>query len=512
MQKIEATVQKQDLLCIETAAGPAGFVVFGASGDLAYRKLYPSLYKLYRCDLMSHHFYLLGCGRSELSDSAFQDSVKKNLQQTLEQTDPQKLHAFVQHFAFVRGDYADDSFYQRICQRMMAMEEQFNVGGTRIFYLSVPPFLYEEITEKISQMKLHCPAVSGRIQNVRLVIEKPFGRDLDSAEQLDRVLHRHFDESQVYRLDHYLGKETVQNILIFRFANSIFEPVWNRNYIEQVQITAAEQVGVEHRAGYYETSGALRDMFQNHLLQMLALIAMEPPVSFEADCIRDEKVKLLRSIRPILPENAANRFIRAQYTAGKIDQHSVVGYRQEKGVGADSKTETFVAGQLFIDNWRWKGVPFYLRTGKRLRRKLTEILITFKQVPHSMFLAQELTDMPANTLRFQIQPEEGTYLKLQAKRPGSKICMSTLEMAVDYQQIFGVKMPESYQRLLLDCMVGDQTLFTRHDSVIASWELLTPVMEFWKKQDDLLMYPAGSDGPDIQNTHLKNTGFPWPKL
>ncbi|MCI0499099.1 MAG: glucose-6-phosphate dehydrogenase [Planctomycetales bacterium] len=503
MRKIEATVQKQDLLCIEAAAGPTGFVVFGASGDLAYRKLYPSLYELYCHDLMSHHFYLLGCGRSDLSDEAFRDSIKNNLQQTLDRPNQEKLHTFVRHFSFVSGDYADDSFYQKICQRMTVQEEQFKVNGSRLFYLSVPPFLYEDIAGRISRMKLHCPAVSGRMQNVRLVIEKPFGRDLDSAENLDRVLHHHFRESQIYRIDHYLGKETVQNILIFRFANSIFEPVWNRNYIEHVRITAAEQLGIEHRAGYYDQSGALRDMFQNHLLQMLALVAMEPPVSFEADRLRDEKAKLLRSVRPILPRDVPAQFVRGQYAAGAIDGRPVVGYRQEKGVPQDSATETFVAGKLFIDNWRWKGVPFYLQTGKRLRRKLTEILVTFKQVPHSMFLPGEWADMAANTLRFQIQPEEGMYLSLQAKRPGSKICMSTLEMAVDYQQVFGVKMPESYQRLLLDCMLGDQTLFSRHDSVIASWQLLTPVMEFWKNQQNLVMYPAGSDGSDTQNILAK---------
>ncbi|HOL32576.1 MAG TPA: glucose-6-phosphate dehydrogenase [Anaerohalosphaeraceae bacterium] len=512
MKKIEATVQKQDLLCIDAAAGPAGFVVFGASGDLAFRKLYPSLYELYRRDLMSRHFYLLGCGRSALSDSMFRDSIKEKLQTMLDNPDYEMLHTFVQHFSFISGNYADPLFYQNICERISVLEEQFKVSGSRIFYLSVPPSLYEDIVDKISQMRLHCPAASGRMQNVRLVIEKPFGRDLKSAKHLDEILQRHFHESQIYRMDHYLGKETVQNILIFRFANSIFEPVWNRNYIENVQITAAEQAGVEHRAGYYDASGALRDMYQNHLLQMLALIAMEPPVSFQADCLRDEKAKLLRSIRPILPADVPSRFIRGQYAAGTIEGQPVVGYRQEKGVPPDSLTETFVAGKLFIDNWRWKGVPFYLRTGKRLRRKLTEIRITFRQVPHSMFQPAQFIDMPANVLRFQIQPQEGMYLSLQAKRPGSKICMSTLEMAVDYQQVFGVIMPESYQRLLLDCMTGDQTLFTRRDSIEISWEILTPILDFWSQQKDLNLYPAGSEGPELQKALLEDTGHSWSSI
>jgi glucose-6-phosphate 1-dehydrogenase len=512
VKKIEATIRKQELLCIEAAAGPTGFAVFGASGDLAYRKLYPSIYELYRRDLMSDHFYVLGCGRSEYSDSSFRDSVEEALRQDLAHFDETKLKSFVEHFFYISGAYEDDAFYRAICPRLQSLDEQFNVSGARVFYLSVPPFLYEPIAEKIGQMKLQCPAASGHLQAVRLVIEKPFGKDLKSAQHLDATLHRHFDESQIYRIDHYLGKETVQNLLIFRFANSIFEPVWNRNFIEHVQITVAEEVGVEHRAGYYDTSGALRDMFQNHLLQMLSLVAMEPPVSFDADRIRDEKVKLLRSVRQLTPADVDRYFVRGQYAPDSVDNEQMKGYLDEKGVPQDSATETFAAGKLFVDNWRWNGVPFYLRTGKRLRRKLTEILITFKTVPHSMFRAGGLEDLPANVLRFQIQPAEGMYLSLQAKRPGSKICMSTLEMEVDYQKVFGVKMPESYQRLLLDCMLGDQTLFTRHDSILASWEILAPVLESWSQQKTIEPYPAGGSGPSSQQKLWDGSGSHWSSL
>ncbi|MHC4498425.1 MAG: glucose-6-phosphate dehydrogenase, partial [Planctomycetota bacterium] len=345
------------------------------------------------------------------------------------------------------------------------------------------------------------------------IVEKPFGKDLQTALELNSTIAQCFDESQIYRIDHYLGKETVQNILIFRFANTIFEPVWNRNYIDSIQITIAETVGVEHRAGYYDKSGALRDMFQNHMLQMLALVAMEPPVSFEADRIRDEKVKLLRSIRPFNPDELDRLIIRGQYGPGSIDSKQVIGYRREPDVDPQSKTETFVAAKLFIDNWRWKGVPFYLRTGKRLPRKDTEIAITFKNVPHSMFISAGLADALPNVLVLQIQPEEGISLSFQAKRPGSKICMDTLNMSFSYQDIFGVSLPEAYQRLLLDCILGDQTLFTRYDTVQTSWELLTPVLEAWQKDaTPPYEYPAGSGSFPQADSLCEADGRKWRKI
>lgn len=510
MQRIEAVLQKQEMLCIDATAGPCGLVVFGASGDLAHRKLFASLYELYRRELISQRFYCVGCGRSAYADDVFRDKVRASLQALFHIGQDATLEAFLNHIYYVAGEYADAQLYQQICQRTTELDDIYNVEGVRIFYLSVPPFLYADIVENIGRIRLMCPSATGRMQQVRLIVEKPFGHDLQSAKELDAVLGRHFKESQIYRIDHYLGKETVQNILVFRFANSLFEPVWNRNYIDNVQITIAETLGIEHRANYYDKTGALRDMFQNHILQILALVAMEPPVSFEADRVRDEKVKLLRALRPISPNDVPQLFVRGQYGSGTVDGVSTPGYRQEEGVADDSTTETFVAAKLFVDNWRWKGVPFYLSTGKRLRRKLTEVVITFKQIPHSMFRTGGIEEMPPNVLRFQIQPNEGMFLSLQAKRPGSKLCMSTLEMDVDYQQVFGIQMPEAYQRLLLDCMLGDQTLFTRHDSILASWEFLMPVLEYWQSHLDAIeLYPAGSDTTASARHLIESDGGLW---
>jgi glucose-6-phosphate 1-dehydrogenase len=347
-------------------------------------------------------------------------------------------------------------------------------------------------------------------KNIRLVIEKPFGQDLESATQLNERIGHCFDESQIYRIDHYLGKETVQNILMFRFANLIFEPLWNRNYIDHIQITISESIGVGHRANYYDKSGALRDMFQNHMLQILTLATMEPPVSFEADSIRDEKVKLLKAIRPIDIKKINDNFVRAQYGQGKIKAEQVKGYLDEKSVAENSKTETFVAARLFIDNWRWKGVPFYLRTGKAMKAKNTEIAVYFKSVPHSLFASVGLDEMPPNVLVFQIQPEEGMTLSFQAKRPGSKICMTTLDMNFNYKNVFLIEMPEAYQRLLLDCMLGDQTLFTRYDTVEASWKLLEPVLQLWQKDEAALYtYPAGSESFPQADDLIGSDGRKW---
>ena len=378
--------------------------------------------------------------------------------------------------------------------------------------MAVPTLLYGTIVKGLHSAGLSCPGLPG-CEQIRLVVEKPFGRDLKSADELNRTIQKHFAERQIYRIDHYLGKETVQNILMFRFANTIFEPVWNRNFIDHIQITIAESVGVEHRGGYYDKAGVLRDMFQNHMLGMLALVAMEPPVSFDADHVRDEKVKLLRCIRPLTEQSVNVDFVRGQYTAGEVDDKNVAGYRQEPKVDASSITETYVAARLFVDNWRWQDVPFYLRTGKRLARKDTEIAITFKNVPHSMFVSVGLGDLPANTLVMHIQPEEGISLSFQAKRPGSKVCIGTLRMRFRYADVFGGQLPEAYQRLLLDCMLGDQTLFTRQDDVEVSWELLEPVLQAWANNPSMpYEYRAGSESFPQADRLIESDGRAWRSL
>ena len=509
MQEIKPSLVPQDIVCAEVSAQPSGIVVFGASGDLTRRKLLGSLFQLFSRDLLDEHFYLLGCGRKELSDEQFRQQAR----QVLQSSRSDSLKHFTEKLYYVCGDYGDTSLYQDIKKRLAELDGKQKVDTCHIFYLAVPPFLYSTVIEKLGSAGLSCPGEPDLKRRVKLVVEKPFGRDLQSAIELDNIIHRCFDESQVYRIDHYLGKETVQNILMFRFANTIFEPIWNRNFIDSVQITIAEKLGVEHRAGYYDQAGALRDIFQNHMLGMLSLVAMEPPVSFEADRIRDEKVKLLRSIRPFELQQSSQNIVRGQYGPGEIDGKKVVGYSDEPGVSADSKTETFVAAKLFINNLRWQGVPFYLRTGKRLACKDTEIAITFKKVPHSMFSSVGLGDMPPNVLVMQIQPEEGISLSFQAKRPGSKICMSTLRMSFSYSELFGTEPPEAYQRLLLDCLVGDQTLFTRQDDVDVSWGLLTPVLQAWERDSSApYEYAAGAESFFAADAIIESDGRSWRKL
>lgn len=510
---IQPSLAALDIVCAETPAPPTAMVVFGASGDLVHRKLLPSLAQIQQRDLLSEHFCLLGCGRTSYSDDQFRQRVRQSLQGQSTAISSETLEAFVERLYYIDGDYTDTAFYGRIKEKLVQIRRTHGVEGCNVFYLAVPPLLYDSIVDQLGTTGLskrddpHCERCA------RLVVEKPFGRDLQSAQALNYALRKWFDERQIYRIDHYLGKETVQNIMILRFANVIFEPLWNRNHIDNVQVTIAETLGVEHRADYYDQSGALRDMFQNHLLEMMALVAMEPPTSFDPDCVRDEKVKLLRSIRSVPLTDWNRSFVRGRYGPGHVNGRDVPGYLSEKGVRPESMTETFVAARLMVDNWRWRGVPFYLRTGKRLAKKLTEIAVTFKQVPHSLFSSVGLDDMPPNVLVMKIQPEEGISLRFQAKRPGSKICMGTLNMNFSYGDVFGVEMPESYQRLLLDCMVGDQTLFTRFDGVEAAWRLLTPVLEFWENdKTPPFAYPAGSESFVQADALPEADGRQWRRL
>ncbi|MGD9109392.1 MAG: glucose-6-phosphate dehydrogenase [Phycisphaerales bacterium] len=504
VEKIKPTLSRMDIVCAETPAEPTALVVFGASGDLTNRKLMPSLFDLYQRQLIGEQFYILGCGRTRISDEQFRQSAKEMIKESSGLTT-----AFADKMHFISSDYSDVKLYQDLKQRIAELNKLHKLDGNLIFYLSVPPFLYPVIVEQLGKAGLSCP-VHGDRQRVRLVIEKPFGHDAESASQLNHAISQCFEESQIYRIDHYLGKETVQNIMMFRFANVIFEPIWNRDYIDHVQITIAESVGVEHRAGYYEKTGALRDMFPNHMLQMLALVAMEPPASFAADMVRDEKAKLLRSIRPIGLEPWSTQIVRGQYGPGQIADRQVCGYLQEEGISPDSKTETYVAAKLGIDNWRWKDVPFYVRTGKRLSAKNTEITITFKKVPHSMFVGAGLDELPPNILTLQIQPHEGISLQFQAKRPGSKLCMGTLDMSFRYSDVFGADMPEAYARLLLDAMLGDQTLFNRYDSVETGWKLFDPVLKAWQENDSgLFKYPAGAQSFSAADNLIESDGRKW---
>jgi glucose-6-phosphate 1-dehydrogenase len=506
MQKIQPSVAQLDILCAETPAPPCAVVVFGASGDLTRRKLLSSVFRIYAQDLLDEKFYLLGCGRTELSDEDFRRTAEAAIRESISDLSPEDLNSFADKLYYINGDYADTAFYEHIKTRLSELDQKHKVQDNLLLYLAVPPFLY---TTVVSHLGL--TGLTGC--HTKLVVEKPFGRDLKSAAELNNNINRFFNESQIYRIDHYLGKETVQNILMFRFANTIFEPIWNRNFVDSIQITIAETLGVEHRASYYDKTGALRDIFQNHMLQILALVAMEPPASFEADYIHDEKAKLLRSIRPFNSGELKDVLVRGQYGPGRINGKKVAGYRAEYGIDPKSRTETFIAAKLFIDNWRWKSVPFYLRTGKRLARKDTEVVIIFKKVPHSMFVSSGLDDLPANVLALQIQPEEGISLSFQAKRPGSKMCMGTLNMNFCYKDVFGVAIPEAYQRLLLDCMIGDQTLFTRYDAVEVAWKLLAPVLEAWEKEDtEPHIYPAGNDSFADADNLIEADGRKWRKL
>ncbi len=513
MPEIKPTIDKRDILCAETVPGPIAFVVFGASGDLFGRKLLVSIYQLFARDLLDDRFYLLGCGRKKFSDEEFRKNAEQSIREKSDPISPGKLDAFVSKLYYIDGDYNDALFYENIKARLAELDKKHNVYESLIYYLSVPPFLYTTIIEHLAPAGIACTKKLQSKQQIKLVIEKPFGKDLQSAVELNNKIHRCFNESQIYRIDHYLGKETVQNILMFRFANTIFEPVWNRNYIDHVQITIAESSDVEHRASYYDKSGALRDMFQNHILQMLALVAMESPISFEGDHIRDEKVKLLRSVRAFDANRLDELCVRGQYVSGPIKGSTVHGYLEEPGVRAESTTETYIAAKMFIDNWRWKGVPFYLRTGKRMAVKETEIAITFKKVPYSMFSSVGLDELPANVLVMRIQPEEGISLSFQAKRPGAKTCMSTLTMNFNYNELFEAEPPEAYQRLLLDCMVGDQTLFTRQDGIETAWRLLTPIMQAWEKDGyELYKYPAGAESFPAADNLIESDGRKWRKL
>lgn len=501
----------QPNVCAESPVENCGIVVFGASGDLVQRKLVPALYGLFRRKLLPPRFYILGFARSQMSDDAFRERMRSAISDHHGEQDADTLNAFLAMCRYASGDYDDLSAYEQLATRCSACDIDFDSSGNRLFYLALPPKLHPTVVERLSEAGLTGEGRDGSPW-ARVVFEKPFGHDLESAVTLDNRLGKVLQPHQIFRMDHYLGKETVQSILMFRFANAIFEPLWNRQYIDHVQITAAESIGVEHRGGYYDKAGCLRDMFQNHMLQMLAITAMEPPISFEAERVRAERTKLLRSIRPWPVDDLSNWLVRGQYVANPDGPSPLPDYRQEDGVAPDSGTESYVAAKLLIDNWRWQGVPFMLRSGKGLRRKVSEIAVTFKRVPYSMFGMTSKAQMPANVLVLKIQPDEGIDLTIQTKQPGPKACMSSMALSFKYQDVFGVTPPNAYERLLLDCMQGDRTLFWSREGVEAAWSIIDPVLQAWERDPNLCplyTYGAGSWGPEAADALIRTMGRRW---
>ena len=490
---------------------PCAVVVFGATGDLTARKLVPALYNLARERLLPAGFSVVGFARRDWSDEQFRAAMKEGVTTfSREPLQPELWDSFARGLHYVSATFDDHAGYEKLAQRLEKQDSSHGSAGNRLFYLATPPTAYAEIAHHLGEAGLVRGGKTGGW--TRLVVEKPYGRDLQSARELDRAIGMVFRERQIYRIDHYLGKETVQNILVFRFGNGIFEPIWNRRYVDNVQVSVAETVGVEGRGGYYEQAGGLRDMVQNHLMQVLSLVAMEPVASFSGDAVRDEKAKVFKAIVPM--EDAARDTVRAQYVGGAILGQSVPGYRDEEGVEPRSNTETYSAMKLMIENWRWAGVPFYLRAGKRLPKRATEVAITFKTPPLQLFRQMGAADNPTpNLLVLRIQPDEGISLRFGAKVPGTRSDVRPVNMDFRYGTSFGTDPPEAYERLLLDAIIGDSTLFTRWDSVEAAWELLTPVIDAWSNGErPLEFYDAGSWGPDGAHELLEQDGREWHRM
>lgn len=487
-------------------------VIFGASGDLTARKLIPALYNLALDSLLPADFHLIGFGRKPVADAEFRQQARAAIGEfSRRPLDAEVWGDLDGSTHYHVGAYDEPEAYRSLAERIRQIEQQCGREMQLVFYISTPPTVFAPIIENLGACGLATHLVKGR-PGAKVIIEKPFGRDLPSARDLNAVIARNFHESQVYRIDHYLGKETVQNLLVTRFANAIFEPIWNREFVDCVQITVAESVGVGSRGGYYDESGALRDMIQNHTMQLLSLIAMEPPVSLDPESIRDEKVKVLKAVQPLqLDDGPGSDVVRARYAEGLVSGKRVAGYLSESGIPADSTTETYAALRLHINNWRWKGVPFYMRSGKRMPRRVSEIAIQFKQPPGILFSGDRKYDVAQNTLVIQVQPDEGMTLLTNSKIPGLETRTQPVKMHFRYATTFGSNTPEAYERLILDAMVGDNTLFIRGDETEASWRLITPVLNHWEQSGERGMaeYAAGSWGPLAAERLLWAKGHEW---
>ncbi len=500
-------------LRLERVPDPAAFVLFGATGDLAHRKVVPALFQLWRTHLLPHEFQIVAVGRRPYTDQAFRDELKQSLDQfsRVQPVDQETWDDLAERITYHRGDFSDPTMFQALAARLDKLDEDQGTRGNRIFYLATQPSAFAEIVAGLGRAGLDHEHHEAGWR--RVVIEKPFGHDLESAIRLNREVGKVFRERQVYRIDHYLGKETVRNLLVFRFGNGIFEPIWNRRHIDHVQITVAESIGIEGRGAFYEETGASRDFLQNHLLQLLSLVAMEPPATFDADALRDEKVKVIRAIQELRPDQVARDVVRGQYGPGWVSGQPVIAYRQEEDVNPQSETETYVAARLLVDDWRWSGVPFYLRMGKRLPKRATEIAIQFKDVPHRLF-RDSATDPEPNLLAMRIQPDEGIMLRFGAKVPGLGVDIRNVTMDFTYGSAFQVDSPDAYETLILDALLGDASLFTRADEVEEAWSIVDPVIQAWAEEGppDFPNYEAGTWGPEAADDLLARDGRRWRRI
>jgi glucose-6-phosphate 1-dehydrogenase len=495
---------------LERTAEPCAVVIFGASGDLAKRKLIPALYRLVQERLLPAEFAIIGLGRTPMSDDEFRDKMKASVQEFSEakSVDEEVWHSFAQGIRYLPSNINNPEDYRKLGELLGEVDSERGTQGNRLFYLSTAPEFYAEAVAQLADAGLTRQDKGW----ARVIIEKPFGTSLDSARELNQQILKHLDESQIYRIDHYLGKETVQNLLVFRFANGIYEPLWNRQYIDHVQITNAETVGVEGRGGYYEKSGVVRDMIQNHVFQVLSNVAMEPPSSLSSEDVRDEKIKVMHAARAFAPERVAAECVRGQYGPGSIGGKPVPGYREEQGVAPDSATETYAMVTMWFDNWRWSGVPFYIRSGKRLAKRVTEIAIQFKSAPLQLFGSSAMEHVSPNQLVIRIQPDEGITMRVAAKVPGQVTRIRDVNMDFRYGASFGVQLAEAYERLILDCILGDSTLYARKDMTERGWELVMPILDQWgerKSEANFPNYEAGSWGPEESFKILEAQGRHW---